>query len=285
MEHPRPPSEVGQPTPDSLLTIGVFARRSRISPKALRLYERQGLLVPAAVDDDNGYRYYRHRQLETARLIARLRRLDMPLRRVAEVVAAPRDRAVDLLATYWESVERRNDAQRSLARHLQDRLSGEHALAPTLAVTERTVPECAYLVEQHHVVIADLALCIEQGATRLMALADSCSARAGDFMFVCHGEVTEDSDGPVEICLPVDADAAAKAGLTTRVEPAHQQAYVRLTKSQTGYPQILTAYDAVFDWVDQQSRHYAAPPREMYLGHYPDARPDDVICDVALPFR
>ncbi len=285
MEHSDPPSEEGQPSPDSLLTIGVFARRSRISPKALRLYERRGLLVPAAVDDDNGYRYYRHRQLETARLIARLRRLDMPLRRVAEVVAAPRDRAVDLLATYWESVERRNDAQRSLARHLQDRLSGEHPLAPTLAVAERTVPDCAYLVEQHHVVIGDLALCIEQGATRLMALADACSARAGDFMFVYHGEVTEDSDGPVEICLPVDADAAAKAGLNTRVEPAHQQAYVRLTKSQTAYPQILSAYDAVFDWVDQQSRHYAAPLREMYLGHYPEARPDDVICDVALPFR
>lgn len=284
MEHPHPPAEAGQPSPDSLLTIGVFARRSRISPKALRLYERQGLLVPAAVDDDNGYRYYRHSQLEIARLIARLRRLDMPLRRVAEVVVAPRERAVELLAEYWDGVKRRNDAQRSLARHLQDRLSGDAPLAPTLVVAERTVAECRYLVEQHYVTIGELAPRIEEAATRMLALANAYSARAGEFMFVYQGEVTEDSDGPVEICLPVDVDAAAKAGLTTRVEPAHRQAYVRLTKSQTGYPQILSAYDAVLDWVDQQGRRYAAPPREMYLGHYPDALPDDVICDVALPF-
>ena len=39
-----------------LLTIGVFARRSRLSPKALRLYERRGVLVPAHVDEDSGYR-------------------------------------------------------------------------------------------------------------------------------------------------------------------------------------------------------------------------------------
>ncbi|MFI9237198.1 MerR family DNA-binding transcriptional regulator [Streptomyces sp. NPDC053079] len=28
---------------DPLLSIGVFARRARLSPKALRLYDRQGL--------------------------------------------------------------------------------------------------------------------------------------------------------------------------------------------------------------------------------------------------
>ena len=35
---------------DPHLTIGEFARRSLLSPKALRLYDRQGLLVPAEVD-------------------------------------------------------------------------------------------------------------------------------------------------------------------------------------------------------------------------------------------
>jgi DNA-binding transcriptional MerR regulator len=35
-----------------------------LSMKALRLYERQGLLVPDAVDSSNGYRWYRESQLE-----------------------------------------------------------------------------------------------------------------------------------------------------------------------------------------------------------------------------
>jgi len=39
-----------------LLTIGAFARASRLSPKALRLYDELGLLRPAEVDPASGYR-------------------------------------------------------------------------------------------------------------------------------------------------------------------------------------------------------------------------------------
>jgi protein phosphatase len=39
-----------------LMSIGEFARRSRLSPKALRLYDELGLLPPARVDEDSGYR-------------------------------------------------------------------------------------------------------------------------------------------------------------------------------------------------------------------------------------
>ena len=40
------------------LSIGEFSVRSRLSPKALRLYQELGLLEPAAVDPDTGYRSY-----------------------------------------------------------------------------------------------------------------------------------------------------------------------------------------------------------------------------------
>jgi DNA-binding transcriptional MerR regulator len=71
--------------PDEQMTIGEFARRSRLSVKALRLYERTGLLVPAHVSPENGYRRYHANQLYVARLIVMLRRLDMPLAVVARV--------------------------------------------------------------------------------------------------------------------------------------------------------------------------------------------------------
>jgi len=64
--------------PDPLLSIGVFARRSWLSMRALRLYERLGLLTPDRVDPGSGYRWYRESQVDTARLIALLRRLDTP---------------------------------------------------------------------------------------------------------------------------------------------------------------------------------------------------------------
>jgi DNA-binding transcriptional MerR regulator len=46
------------------ISIGEFARRSRLSLKALRLYDERGVLVPARVDQGSGYRYYDTAQLE-----------------------------------------------------------------------------------------------------------------------------------------------------------------------------------------------------------------------------
>src|SRR5256885_1603605 len=92
---------------DDLLTIGAFAARARLSAKALRLYDRLGLLAPAHVDEVRGYRYYRAGQVERARLVALLRQLDMPLARIASVVEADGSDAADLLAAYWTDVETR----------------------------------------------------------------------------------------------------------------------------------------------------------------------------------
>jgi len=72
-----------------LLTIGEFARASRLSPKALRLYDSLGLLRPARVDQWTGYRYYSPDQLDQARLVAWLRRLDMPLATIKEIAGLP----------------------------------------------------------------------------------------------------------------------------------------------------------------------------------------------------
>jgi DNA-binding transcriptional MerR regulator len=68
-----------------VLTIGEFA--SRLSPKALRLYDELGLLRPAVVDPGNGYRRYAPEHLDRARLVAWLRRLGMPLAAIRTVVA------------------------------------------------------------------------------------------------------------------------------------------------------------------------------------------------------
>ena len=124
---------------EQLLTIGVFARRSRLSPKALRLYERLGRLTPAYVDKENGYRRYREGQLETARLIVMLRRLDMPLATVAEIVDAPR-RAASSSRCVLGMVERRRASQRELVAHLRIRLSGAEGSYDMYEIHERESP-------------------------------------------------------------------------------------------------------------------------------------------------
>jgi DNA-binding transcriptional MerR regulator len=69
------------------ISVGEFARRSRLSVKALRLYDEIGVLVPARVDQSSGYRYYDVSQLQVARLIAMLRQLEIPLATIKELLA------------------------------------------------------------------------------------------------------------------------------------------------------------------------------------------------------
>jgi MerR family regulatory protein len=67
-----------------LVSIGEFSRLSRLSPKALRLYDELGLLVPDHVDSATGYRWYADSQLDQAHVVALLRRINVPLAQIRD---------------------------------------------------------------------------------------------------------------------------------------------------------------------------------------------------------
>ncbi|MGW7523833.1 MerR family transcriptional regulator [Streptomyces sp. NPDC054783] len=108
-----------------LLTIGAFARASRLSPKALRLYDQLELLRPARVDPDTGYRYYAVEQMRQARLVAWLRRLGMPLAEIRAVCALDPGDAARTIRAYWARVEAETAVRRDLAAFLVDQLTDQ----------------------------------------------------------------------------------------------------------------------------------------------------------------
>lgn len=118
-----------------LLTIGEFARASRLSPKALRLYDSLGLLRPARVDEWSGYRYYTPDQLENARFIASLRRLGMPLARIAAVAALAPDEAAAEVAAFVRAAEADLAERQRLAQFLIGHLSEGTRAAMTTSDT------------------------------------------------------------------------------------------------------------------------------------------------------
>ncbi|CAM5282560.1 hypothetical protein GCM10010329_43570 [Streptomyces spiroverticillatus] len=119
-----------------LLTIGAFARASRLSPKALRLYDELGLLPPVRVDPVTGYRFYAVGQLERARLVAWLRRLGMPLARIREVCARDAAGAAEEVRAYWAEVEADTAHRRDLASFLVGQLAREESVVGTTAPLE-----------------------------------------------------------------------------------------------------------------------------------------------------
>lgn len=277
----RPDEETGQA--DQRMSIGAFSRRSRLSMKALRLYERLAVLTPAHVDPANGYRWYVESQLAVARLVGWLRRLDMPLAQVAEVLSAKGPQRAELIAAYWDAVEQRIASQRELAAHLQIRLLGQQRSYAMYTIQEREVPEQLVLTEQRHVYVKDLQQFIGTAGSRLIEAASRHGGMAGPMLVIYHGEVNEDSDGPVEVCVPIDIGQEAAATAATRREPAHREAYTRLKKAQVQYPQILSAFDAVGEWISAEGRSNTGSPREVYFTDFMAAGPADEVCDVAFP--
>ncbi|MEU6688156.1 MerR family transcriptional regulator [Streptomyces sp. NPDC046832] len=277
-----------------LLTIGAFAARARLSPKALRLYDRLGLLAPAHVDGATGYRYYRAGQVERARLVAMLRQLDMPLARIAEVVEADDGAAAAaLLGAYWADVEKRVAGQRTLAEYLRGRLSGRSSeMYGKFTVGTVQVPAQVVISEKRHTLSDELPAWIGASLGRLEEAARECGGVAGVPYVAYHAEVSMESDGPAEACVPVADEGAARAWAerhgrawetAVRVEPARRLAYTRITKAQVAHPQILAAFEAVEEWMAARGLTTTGPCRELYFADWEAAGPGDPVCDVAFP--
>jgi DNA-binding transcriptional MerR regulator len=90
---------------DGLISVGRLARRVGLTPKALRHYDRVGLFEPVLVDTA-GYRWYAPTQLDAARLIARLRAVDVPLDDIRRCLADP-----DVVREVLHAHERRLEAR------------------------------------------------------------------------------------------------------------------------------------------------------------------------------
>jgi DNA-binding transcriptional MerR regulator len=146
------------------LTIGEFAQVTHLSIRTLRRYHERGLLEPAIVDPDSGYRYYTSEQIPAAQVIHRLRELDMPLREVREVLdRVDPDGRASLVAAHLSRLESELDRTRtavtSLRRLLRppERLDVELRSVPpmTVAAIEETVAQ-AQVLDWYDAAVAEL---------------------------------------------------------------------------------------------------------------------------------
>lgn len=113
-----PDHDPAEPGP-ALLGIGALSRASGLSVSALRFYDREGVLVPADVDGATGYRRYHPDQVRPARLLAGMRRIQVPVPEMVAVLESLGDvEAVsELLDLHLARLEQGlADARREVAR-------------------------------------------------------------------------------------------------------------------------------------------------------------------------
>ena len=267
-----------------LLSSGEFARLSRLSVKALRIYDEIGLLRPVDVARSSGYRRYDPEQLRTARLIAMLRGVDMSLAEIGLLLGdleIEPDLATKRLGRHMAELEARHTSRRSLVRHIEAILKEE--CPPMFSIQTRHVPAQRVMSIQRRLRAGETDAFVRE-AKKAFAEHLDCVLPIRSFSLIFHGVVDEDSDGPLEATLACSEDVKPTDMIGIRTEPAHDEAFTTITKAQWEYPAILAAYDAVACSPEVSARTGSRLScREVYLAE-PDAiRDDDVVCDIAFP--
>ena len=126
------------------MAIGRFARLSGLSVGTLRHYDEVGLLKPADVDGDTGYRRYRADQLPQARAIRRLRELELSLDQIRVMLASG---DLDLLKEHRTRLEAEIWRRQRASYHLKRLIEGEDDLMAeptTLDVDHRALGVALY---------------------------------------------------------------------------------------------------------------------------------------------
>jgi DNA-binding transcriptional MerR regulator len=111
-------------------TAAAVARRFGVSVKALRVYERAGLLKPARTVA--GWRIYRQLELERLSAILALKQLGLPLKRIGELLKGEGDLAAALALQEAALEAAKADAEDALrlVRAARAKLAAQRSLSP-----------------------------------------------------------------------------------------------------------------------------------------------------------
>jgi DNA-binding transcriptional MerR regulator len=114
---------------DKLLTIGQFAALHGINKKTLMWYDETGLFKPAAINPENGYRYYTYHQSPVLETILLLRELDVSIDEIQEFM---KDRSAEKMKVLLEEKTAQLDLQIMHLQAVRKTLSGHTRNMETL---------------------------------------------------------------------------------------------------------------------------------------------------------
>jgi len=188
----------------TLLGIGDFSRMTFLSVTTLRHYHEVGLLTPAEVDPETGYRRYLLEQVATAQVIRRLRELGMSLDEVHVVIDAPdvaeRNAAISAHLRRMEGeLEQTRETVASLRRLLDEEVPA------AVPVEYRVTGPSDALAIRAELAYADAFEWLADAFAELRYAADEGGAgRTGPDAALLSNELLEQEFGELVAIVPVD---------------------------------------------------------------------------------
>jgi DNA-binding transcriptional MerR regulator len=250
------------------LAIGDFARATHMSVKTLRYYHRVGLLEPADVDADTGYRRYTTGQIPTAQIIRRFRYLDMPVDEVRQVLEAPDiETRNELIAAHLNRLEEGLTRTQGAVSSLRDLLA--RPAPPELADVGRlrvaATPSAAI---SETLDIEDAGTWFQGALGELYATLEAQNlSPAGSSGGIFATELFSHGLGQATIFVPCAGSPKPMGRVTSLVVPPAEFATIIHPGAHTD---VDRAYGSLATYVTQHALAVDGPIREYYLTYRRD---------------
>lgn len=241
-----------------MYTIGEFSKISKLTAKALRYYDQEGLLKPSA-RGANGYRYYSVADLDKAELILLLKQFDFTIAEMKEVLAydLEEEDLAGYLAEKRQMLAEKVAQQKELIRQLDDLLT-------TTKMRERKQMDYQMTVEQ--LPVEQVALWYFEGTFKEIGkytgkLFQEVKGRANGAPFCLYFDEEVNEVGKLALGVPIKKSFASDK-VTITILPARK---ALCTVHIGAYDRLHEAYKALIDYAKEQGLTLDTPWRELYL--------------------
>lgn len=280
MEMKREHKPCEEKTSDTLYKIGMFAAMNHVSVKTLRFYEEQGLLMPAVINQENGYRYYTLSQMAVLHQITALKMAGFTLEEIIRVNTGADEEAV-LRKKKSELLAKIAELTRQIAvvdGYLAGRKKG--LAAPVLI---KTIPETIVAAMKTRIESYDSLFDAMPKMGELMEEV-GCECAVPEYCFTNYLEpVYKDEDILVETCESVTEAKQALGGLYFRTLPQTQAACIFHRGS---YSTLSESYEAALTYIEENGYEIAGPIRESYIdGIWNQDEESGWLTEIQIPVR
>ena len=244
-----------------MLKIGEFSVLTQVSVKTLRYYDEVGLLKPARVDLDSGYRYYSVSQVPRLHSILALKDLGFPLDRIAKAIeeglTADTLRGMLMLREVEQQARVQEETERLVRLRARLRLIEMEGIMASEVVLKELGPQWIASIRDFIPGFRTIGVLF---AKLYGVLGPLASQGVGVAFF--HDQEFKDQDIDVEVGVYLKQSVSVSKPLSVRELPGVTAASI---VHHGAFNRIGEAYQAVLHWVDANGYRQAGPTRELFL--------------------
>jgi DNA-binding transcriptional MerR regulator len=261
-----------------MLKIGEFSRLCQVPVSALRYYADLGLLPPAQVDHQTGYRYYDLEQLPRLHRILALRDLGLSLEQIGAMLCEPL------------SSEQLYGMLRLRQSELSQQIAEEQARLARVAARLHQI-EQEGCMSDYDVVLKEVEPQLVAGIRSVIptygaigALFDELYAYLGQrgmgglAVGIDHNDEYKERDPDMEATIYLEASVPASGRIRVYTLPGGT---VASTIHRGPWQGMSRAYAALAAWMQASGYAPSGPSRELYLHH--GATPDAHVTEIQIP--